>query len=35
MLWSCILADIDKKNLQETPVYIIYEAEGEGIEATL
>lgn len=35
MLWSCILVDIDKKNLQKTPVYSIYEAEGEGIEATL
>lgn len=35
MLSSCILVDIDKKNLQKTPVYSIYEAEGEGIEATL
>lgn len=35
MLWSCILVDIDKKNLQKTPVYSIYEAEGKGIEATL
>lgn len=36
MLWSWILVDSDKKkNLQKTPVYSFYKAEGEGIDATL